>query len=153
MRRESSEVTGLLLRTRSSMSHGSVQSDDDDTDERRSDRDAGRPATCCHAANVPSRVTGVATVQPCVPTTSVSSYGIGDRRTIWFLSLGVKRDYLALRFYPLFSSHKVAVKPNTTWQHSIPIKGRALQPRRPRPPYGSKGHPQKDSYYQGTKVL
>jgi len=104
------------------MSHGSVQSDDDDTDERRSDRDAGRPATCCHAANVPSRVTGVATVQPCVPTTSASSYGIGDRRTIWFLSLGVKRDYLVLRFYPLFSSHKVAVKPNTTWQHSIPIK-------------------------------
>ena len=39
----------------------------------------------------------------------------------------------------------------------IPIRGMqgftALQPRRPRPPSGSKGHPQKDSYYLGTKVL
>ena len=32
-------------------------------------------------------------------------------------------------------------------------QGRTLQPRRPRPLSGSKGHPQKDSYYLGTKVL
>ena len=34
-----------------------------------------------------------------------------------------------------------------------PIRGRALQPHRPRPPSGSKGHPQNDAYYLGTKVF
>jgi len=35
----------------------------------------------------------------------------------------------------------------------IPIRGMALQPHRPRPLSGSKGHPQKDSYYLETSVL
>jgi len=47
--------------------------------------------------------------------------------------------------------HEVRIYNRTIFP--IPIRGRALQPRRPRLPSGSKGHPQKDSYYLGTKVL
>ena len=36
---------------------------------------------------------------------------------------------------------------------SIPIRGRACTAHRPRPPSGSIGHPQKDSYYLWTRVL
>jgi len=37
--------------------------------------------------------------------------------------------------------------------HFIPIRGRACTARRPRPPSGSMGHPQKDDYYIGTSEL
>jgi len=48
----------------------------------------------------------------------------------------------ATNFRTIDTSARGPPKPNLVQIHPIPIRGRALQPHRPRLPSGSKGHPQ-----------